>query len=199
MIFSERDIYREKNHDKLDTTRGIRTIVNIQYTINKKTRTLSVRCCQKSVPESEERDESVLIEYRFTTLPLTTTTGHHLTITYQLSSPSTLEGLRHIALSLVSGDVVRADDGQPRRRLNPETACQQWSDRIKTHCASSPAHVRTKRLQHYPWRTTPWSRYRYAYESACESDSNLCDSLVPVYDSSFLPCFPFEQLFENVW
>lgn len=127
-----------------------------------------MRCCRKSIPESEERDESVLLKHCFTTLPLTTTTGHHLTITYRLSSPSTLEGLRHIALSLVSGDVVRADDGQPRRRLNPETACQQWSDRIKTHCASSPAHVRTKRLQHYPWRTTPWSRYRYAYEFACD-------------------------------
>lgn len=100
--------------------------------------------------------------------PLPLTTGHHLTITYRLPSPPTLKGLRHIALSLVSGDVVRADDGQPRRRLNPETACQQWSDRIKTHCASSPAHVGTKRLQHYPWRTTPWSRYRYAYKSACD-------------------------------
>lgn len=172
---------KRKTHAKLDTPRDIRTIVNIQYT-----RREFWTCAAAENWTGKERDESVLFEHYFTTLPLITTTDHRPSLNHQLTDsplPPTLKGLRHIALSLVSGDVVRADDGQPRRRQNPETACQQWSDRIKTHCASSPAHVRTKRLQHYyyyPWRTTPWSRYRYALWICLRSDSDLCDSLVPV-------------------
>lgn len=42
-------VLREKDHAKLDTPRGIRTIVNI-YNIYKR-RVLNVRCCRKLIPK----------------------------------------------------------------------------------------------------------------------------------------------------
>lgn len=168
MTFSERETctQRERSRKARYITRHTH---NCKYTKREELST----CAAAEIQSRNQKKKATKVCCLNTTSllchsPLPLITGHHSTITYRLSSPLTLKGLRHIALSLVSGDVVRADDGQPRRRLNPETACQQWSDRIKTHCASSQAHVRTKRLQHYPRRATPWLRYRYAYESACD-------------------------------
>lgn len=87
MIFSERNMNVYKEKDELDASRDIRTIVNIQYTKRK----LSVRCCRKSIPESEERDESVLLKHCFTTLPLTITTDHRPSLNHHLPTLLSLD------------------------------------------------------------------------------------------------------------
>jgi len=145
----------------------------------------------------EARDGSVLFDislmnHHFAThnSPLAT---HHSTITSTDQPPRPLalalalscsrprhasKGLRHTALSLVSGDVVKS-----RRRPAPMEAktqkrqrCRQRSDRIKTHCASSPAHVREmKRVRRYHVGVQRrGSRYRYMpYGSACYLNLDL--------------------------
>lgn len=75
-------VLREKDHAKLDTPRGIRTIVNIQY-IQKESSQRAL--LPKIDPEMKrKRDESVLFKHHLTNLPLTTTTDHRPSLNHHL-------------------------------------------------------------------------------------------------------------------
>lgn len=110
------DIKRRRNRTKIEKTIE-HTHSCIYQTIFRTKRSKHIITL---APTTKCLYERVLHEYtlKVTTLPLSQNHHHHLTITITKPSPRPpLKSLRHIALSLVSGDVVKG-----RRRPAPKEA-----------------------------------------------------------------------------